>query len=225
MSQRRDRKETWARWQEASFSGAKKRWEAERALFDRRLSGEDGASCGRAIRHHLALLQEVGILAPGHAQRVKELDFDELSGSDQMRLRSTRHQRDYVVLGLTGRPSEQPLIERALQLNDGRRLVGGSLSLQVIVDENLARVAAMNIQLRGFDRRRGRKTFQRYDLDFAQMGDGPVTHFNAHWHVGDDPDESLAEEDPRLPAVVLHPTEVIEMFVETWFPRGPDDVA
>jgi hypothetical protein len=29
------------------------------------------------------------------------------------------------------------------------------------------------------------------------MGDGPVTHVNAHWHTGDGPDVSLAEEDPQ----------------------------
>lgn len=225
MGLRRDKKAAWAAWQSLSYARAKTRWDRERELSRDRLACETGDACRRAIQHHLALLHDVGILRPGEAQRVKELDFGSLAGSDQTRLQRTRRPQDYTVLGLTGRPPEQKLIERSLQLNDGHRLAGGSLSLQVIVHEKARRVVAMNLQLRGFDRRRnGRKTFQRYDLDFEQMGDGPVTHFNAHWHTGDDPDDSLAEEDPRLPAVILHPTEVIEIFVETWFPRGPDDV-
>ena len=57
------------------------------------------------------------------------------------------------------------------------------------------------------------------------MGTGLVTHFNAHWHAGEDPDATDAEElDPRLPSLILDPTAVLEVLIETFFPHGPGDV-
>jgi hypothetical protein len=185
----------------------------------------DAVTCTNAIRRQISLLQEVGIFGPGEQQRVQRLNLGELARSDQTRLRGTGRHVDYTVIGLAGRPPEQPLIERSLQVADSRRLRAGALSLQVIVDEREERVAAMNVQIRGGDELRGgRAVFQRYDLDFAQMGDGPVSHFNAHWHMGEDPDASPAEDDPRLPALILDPTEVIDVLIETWLPQGPKDL-
>jgi hypothetical protein len=136
--------------------------------------------------------------------------------------------RHLYTIGLAGQGSEAAneegaLPDRALHLTDGKHLHAGRLRLQVFVDDAESRLVGMSIQLRG--RREQSPVYMRYDLDPVQMGEGPVTHFRAHWHLGKDPDAPAAEdEDPRLASLMLDPVAVVDILVETFFPGGPADV-
>lgn len=171
-----------------------------------------------------------GEVQPREQSRVAEVVVAKLASADQDRLRQgglTRGLFAFAVASDSGAASE-PLASRFLRLSPGKRLNDGELSFQVFINETTRCPAGMNIQVRGKDpARTERPTYLRYDLDIVPMGtkSGPVTHFNAHWHFGDDPDGSDAEDhDPRLPSLLLDPLAVLDILIETYFPSGPADV-
>ena len=181
-------------------------------------------------RRCLVDLAKLEILQPHESGRVCKIEFTQLAMSDQKRLRGIgAASRIYAfTLALDPAQPQQSLVERYLTLSSGTRLREGRLSLQVFVDDNSCLPIGMNIQLRGIDPARGhRSTYMRYDLDAVAMGEsmGPVTHFNAHWHTGDDPDATDAEDhDSRLPSLILDPIAVIEYLVEAFYLNGPSDL-
>lgn len=219
----------WERWCGRSRLAAENRWKMAEGLNPPQRKGKDWE---RELRKRLVELQTMEILQPGEHTRLQPVDFSKLAKSDQKRLKEAgKSGKHLYAIGLAGRGSEvaseeSTLTDRTLRLTDGRHLQAGRLNLQVFVDDNESRLLGMNIQLRG--RRDQRPIYMRYDLDAVQMGKekgGAVTHFRAHWHLGEDPDASESEDkDPRLASLVLDPTAVVDILVETFFPTGPADV-
>lgn len=220
-------KEVWGGWCAEARQGAEQRWRWVQTREMRRLGAREWL---RLLKARLVRLETMGILDYRESQRLKLLNFGELSRPDQDRLRRTdvRAPKNIVGLALAPPPGApgQSQVDRSLRLLNGQCLVEGTLGLQVLIDEAAARTVGMNIQIRGMDPRVDHAVYLRYDQDTEQMGLGPVSHFCAHWHHGRDPDAPGAEDhDPRLPALIMDPLEVIEILIETFFPLGPASLA
>jgi hypothetical protein len=243
-----DARELWRQWRERSRQAAQVRWH---------LLGHDTATAGRShgtlkepaprvraldgrqweteLRKRLRELQDIEILQPGEHQRLKYVEFRELSRPDQKRLEQADKRKGLYAMALARKTAQDgsTLSERFLRLTDGRLLRDGRLNIQVFIDDPNRHLVGMNIQLQGRRVRVDAKTeaetvhdvYMRYDLDAVEMGErkGPVTHFRAHWHLGVDP-EASEDSDPRMPSLVLDPVAVLDVLVETFFPEGPDDV-
>lgn len=245
MSYKREAAEAWTEWRGTSRRAAETRWTEAEKLVRPKMSGKEWF---RLTRSRLISLAKLGILAPREQGRLAELAYRQLASADQQRINesklSPRHLFAFAVApeenkdkapdlpgaqtGLSDGAEEERLARSALTLNPGKRLRDGKLSFQVFIDEKAWVPVGMNIQLRGTDPSRdNRPAYLRYDLDVVPMGEkaGPVTHFRAHWHAGDNPDGGDAEvHDPRLPSLPLDPLAVIEILIETFFPDGPGDV-
>jgi hypothetical protein len=225
-----DRLEIWPKWQKKSRGAAGHRWDELKKIADKLIRPRTGKQWLADTKQCLVDLARLEILQPYESARVCKIEFTKLAKSDQDRLPNIVAASDLYAFALAVDPAQpqQSLVERYLTLSSGARLRDGRLSLQVFVNDDSGLPIGMNIQLRGIDpARAGRTTYMRYDLDAVPMGEtmGPVTHFNAHWHTGDDPDARDAEDhDPRLPALILDPIAVIEYLVEAFYPKGPDDL-
>lgn len=221
-----DPKTLWNTWREEARQRAEKRWAAALRMERPSRKGKDWL---QQTVMCLTRLTQMGILQPREAGRLKEIQLRALAGSDRKRLEGAGIGSHVYAFGLAQDPAApgEPLASRSLQLNDGQRLRRARLGLQVFIDEREGKPVGMNIQLRGTDPGRGeRPVYLRYDLDAVQMGSGPVAHFNAHWHMGEDPDADEAEDrDARMPSLPLDPLAVIETLVETFYPSGPEDLA
>jgi hypothetical protein len=201
---------------------AERRWEAIQ-----KLERPDNNDWFDATSRRMAQFAKAEILGPHEHSRLKKFDLGELEAPDRDRL-GTRvaNRRHLVAFGVARDPAapEEPLRSRSLRLNDGPNVREGKLTLQVFIDLSTKLPVGMNIQIRGLDPHRDRPCYLRYDLDPVPLGSGPVTHFSSHWHVGDDPDAAGAEDhDPRLPSLILDPISVLDVLVETFFPKGPAD--
>jgi hypothetical protein len=223
--------ERWSEWREQSRRAGEKRWHELEKIGDKLVRRQrKGKQWLADTRRSLATLSALNILQPHESSRVAEINFGRLAKSDQDRLRGIGVIKHLYAFAISADPQnpQQSLSERSLSLSPGKRLREGKLSLQVFVDDRRGFPLGMNIQLRGLDpARHGRSTYIRYDLDAVPMGEsmGAVTHFNAHWHTGDDPDARDAEHhDPRLPSLILDPVAVIEFLIETFFPGGSADL-
>jgi hypothetical protein len=236
VSDGRTAAETWRAWRAASREAAERRWTAAGTLKRAEKSGKQWLA---ETRTRLIQMTKLGILAPREQGRVAQLDPRQLDPPDRNRLGASgldlRRLFAFAVApetaparrGAEGDSVGQDRVGRSvLALNPGKRLREGKLSFLVFIDESTQLPVGMNLQLRGIDPTRdGRPTYFRYDLDVVQMGAGPVAHFRAHWHAGDDPEAVDAEDhDPRLPSLPLDPVAVIEILVETFFPDGPADL-
>lgn len=227
MSQGDTSAEAWLAWRATSRTDAEKRWEAVQKVVRPERSGKEWLA---ATRGRLVNLAKIGILQPHEQGRLQVVEPGKLARADQKRLEKQGLARDLYAFAVSAESAAvtEPLASRSLRLSPGRRLRDGRLSFQVFVKESSRLPIGMNIQLRGTDpTRENRPTYLRYDLDVVAMGEkaGSVTHFNAHWHAGDDPDGSDAEDhDPRLPSLLLDPLAVLDILVETFFPNGPADV-
>ncbi len=215
---------TWKEWREASRSAAAERWDKAQEVERPKKKGKEWLN---ETRRRLVDLAGLGILAPREQIRVRPLDYRKLASADQQRLdESGLDRRNLFAFAVAS--EDERLARSALTLNPGKRLRDGRLSFQVFIDENAQVPVGMNIQIRGTDPgRENRPVYLRYDLDVVQMGEkaGPVTHFRAHWHTGDEPDAGDAEDhDPRLPSLPLDPLAVIDILIETFFPNGDKDV-
>lgn len=222
--------EIWKTWREEAKRDAEARWSVAESATHREMKGEEWHEKTRA---RLMRLERMKILAAREQVRLTKLPYDALAPADKRRLDEAGHRRHLYIYGVKRledkrqQPDEDqvPLWRNALQLNDGKRLCEGRLSLQVFVDDAKKMPVGMSVQLRGQDPARSRPVYLRYDLDVVPLGSGPVTHFSSHWHAGDDPDAKDAEDhDPRLPALILDPLAVIDILVETFWPGGPADV-
>jgi len=234
MNRDREAEEAWNVWRDSSRKDAERRWNALLALERPQKSGKEWLD---ATRRRLIELTKIGILQPRESGRVRDVVFSKLAASDQDRLKKSGFARDLFAFAVAAEQGGRAAVESGerseslarhfLRLNTGKRLGDGRLSFQVFVKESTRLPVGMNIQICGTDpTRAGRPTYLRYDLDVVAMGTGPVTHFNAHWHAGDDPDGNDAEDhDPRLPSLLLDPVAVLDVLIETFFPDGPDDVA
>ncbi len=226
MSRARTPAETWNAWRDRSRKDAEQRWSALEKVGRPKKTGKDWLA---ETRRRLIELASVDILQPREQSRVAEIHHDKLASADQDRLGSGGFRKDvfaFAVAAESAGAADKPR-ERALRLSPGKRLRDGKLSFQVFIDERSMVPVGMNIQIRGEDPARRRPTYLRYDLDVVAMGEkaGPVTHFRAHWHSGDDPDAGDAEDhDPRLPSLLLDPLAVLDVLIETFFPGGPGDV-
>lgn len=225
-----DRPEIWPEWRKRSRGAAERRWTELTKIADKLVRPRTGKQWLADTKQCLVDLTKLEILQPYESGRVCKIEFTKLAMSDQNRLPSIVAASHLYAFALAVDPNQlqQSLVERYLTLSSGTRLRDGRLSLQVFVDDNNGLPIGMNIQLRGIDPARGdRSTYMRYDLDAVPMGKsmGPVTHFNAHWHTGDDPDGRDAEDhDPRLPSLILDPIAVLEYLVEAFYPNGPGDL-
>jgi len=243
-----DAREIWQQWRQRSRAAAEARWRLlghdtepeskrggtskEPAPLVRRL---DGRQWETELRKRLRELQDIEILQPGEQQRLKRVEFRELSRPDQKRLEQADKHKGLYAMALAKKTALDgaTLAERFLRLTDGKRLRAGRLNLQVFIDDPSRHLVGMNIQLQGQQVRVDAKTetesvhglYMRYDLDAVEMGErmGPVTHFRAHWHLGVDPDAS-EDLEPRMPSLVLDPVAVLDVLIETFFPKGPDDL-
>jgi len=172
------------------------------------------------LRKRLVAYYKMGVLAPREQLRLGRLEHHELPASDRKRL-SERGllTRDMNVIGIgpDKNRGQLDLIDRALQLKHGARLRGGSLRILVYVDRSGLTIGA-SIQIQGTDAERNKPVYARYDLDVVPLGADPLTHFDAHWHYGEDPNDDV---DPRWPTLVLDPDEVLDILVDMWFPRAP----
>jgi hypothetical protein len=164
----------------------------------------------------LVALAQATILQPRAEHRLRLLEADDLPAADRKRLADAGKLDAVRSIGIAG-PGK--LRERALSLSPGRRLLGGKLRILVHVVENETQGAS--IQLDGTLPGSARKTFGRYDLDIVPLGSNQLTHFDAHFHFGEDPDDESA---PRWPTLFLDPEEALDILVHTWFPNGPGDV-
>lgn len=244
MSYGRTSAEAWTAWREVSRGAAAQRWAKAEKIEKLTKSGKRWFD---ETRTRLVHLTELGILAPREQTRIAQLDYGQLASADQQRLDASGLRRRNLFAfavapedkdkaserlgaqaGSSDDAGDKRLARSALTLNPGKYLQDGKLSFQVFIDDHAQVPLGMNIQLRGIDpMRKYRPVYLRYDLDVVQMGEkaGPVTHFQAHWHTGDDPDAGDAEDhDPRLPSLPLDPLAVIEILIEMFFPNGPDDV-
>jgi len=218
-------RELWGTWRDASRAAAERRWHEIDRIERPRCSGKKWLE---KTQQCLVRLSMLGILQPRESGRIAEINFGRLANSDQDRLKSIGAAPHLFAFAISsdGQQPHQSLAERFLSLNSSNRLRDGRLSLQVFVCDDLP--IGMNIQLRGTDpAREHRLTYIRYDLDVVAIGAamGPVTHFNAHWHTGDDPDAKDAEvHDPRFPSLPLDPIAVLQFLVETYYPNGPADL-
>lgn len=215
----------WLAWRANAKAAADDRW---RNADKMERPSMPGAAWLTETAKRFVQLSAIGILQPREQGRIKSIRFDEISTPDQERLKKRLSPRQLFAFTIASDPSQPTSRDRFVSLSDGKRLHAGRLSMQVFIDEHVRRPIGMNIQLSGRDpARSGRPTYLRYDLDPVAMGAdaGPVTHFNAHWHTGDEPDGTDAStHDPRLPSLVLDPLAVLDVLVETYFPDGPDDV-
>jgi hypothetical protein len=243
-----DARELWRQWRERSREAAEVRWrllghDIEPQSKRRGTSTEpaplvrmlDGRQWETEFRKRLRELQDIEILQPGEHQRLKRVEFRELSRPDQKRLEQADKHKGLYAMALAKKTALDgaTLAERFLRLTDGRLLRAGRLNIQVFIDDPHRHLVGMNIQLQGRQVRVDASTkaetvhdvYMRYDLDAVEMGEqkGPVTHFRAHWHLGADPDAS-EDSDPRMPSLVLDPVAVLDVIVETFFPEGPDDL-
>lgn len=223
----------WATWCANAKRDAEARWDAVKNAPRGKLKGKDWQ---QRTYDKLIELEKLEILAPREHLRLTPLGYDNLEPAHKRRL--VEHRRNLYVYGIkppkedeTEKQTEKNedhvrLSRNSLRLNDGKRLRKGRLGLLVFVDDATWMPVGMSIQLRGQDPARSRALYLRYDLDVVPLGSGPVTHFSSHWHMGDDPDAKDAEDhDPRLPALILDPLAVIDILVETFWPKGPEDVA
>lgn len=220
---------TWQKWSEAAQDKAKARWDDAQRLATQGYSGPDWENL---IRQRLAPLNDIQMLEYGDHLRVRRIEPHRLSPAGKSardRLIENAEVKAEHLFAIGISPGvEAATDERGhglLRFYDGRRLLCGSLSLLVFIDEKKKAPLSMNIQLSGVCPGRWQSLYLRYDLDAIQLGDGPAAHFNAHWHSGALPDASDAEElDPRLPSLPLSPDAVIDYLVMTYFPHGPEDI-
>lgn len=222
---REDPREIWVKWCTEGRSRAEKRWEAVKAITSGTWKGDEWL---KQTKMHLVTLVNLGILQPNEQGRLRQIDLRELDPADQRRVREKGLTRNLYAYGIARDSStEGRLASRALRLTDGRRLRESGLGLLVFIDENEAKPIGLNIHIRGKDpARMDRNFYIRYERDIVQLGSGPVAHFNTHWHAGDDPEAPDAEDhDPRLPSLPLDPLAVLDVLVETFYPRGPDDLS
>lgn len=189
----------------------------------------------KELQDRCRLLETMQILRHGQARRIRLVQWDQFAYADRDRMGEAGY-GPRSVMGIAiahnneGSGTQRPeagssMRGNALYFHDSERLTEGALGFQIFINDAQRGALGMNFQLQGRDRQRDRTVYVRYDLDTVQMGTGPVAHFRAHWHHGEDPDSELSEKvDPRLPAPLLDPGDVLDHFIEYFFPKGPDSL-
>ncbi len=215
------KEEAWKSWLTRAENDAEERLAFAKKRIRKEQSARDWL---KGLRSYLNQLSRIGILQPQEQARLTLLGQDELPAADKTRLEKDDLLNRIQLIGI-GKPSgsEKPLRlrDRVLVLSPGKKLSRGTLRIMAFIDTTSKAVAGMSIQVEGKDPASKKGIFGRYDLDIVSLGSSQVTHFDAHFHFGEDPSD---EEAPRWPTLFLDPEEALDVLLHTWFPNGPKDV-